>query len=263
MTPTAGGSRTEVGGAAAKVKQLLDTARKEAEHQKQQILETAQAAATAEKDRAVREIHAAKNAALQDLAKKSVDTAVDLASKIVHRQLSGNDHAELIGDALQRFSNDKLTHWEQAVTNSASQSAQEVNIDKQRLASLRQSTAGRDGGPGSFGRSCGRTGCTDRRGFAGRSRSRATLASPRISVDDKSNLLDRVSGGRFTDSTLTFLKVLARHGRLDCLRQIRRAAQNELNESRQACGSQCHDCRDHSGRVTATNSESFASQVGP
>ena len=96
----------KLAGAAAEVKQLLDTARKEAEHQKQQILETAQAAATAEKDRAVREIHAAKNAALQDLAKKSVDTAVDLASKIVHRQLSGNDHAELIGDALQRFSND-------------------------------------------------------------------------------------------------------------------------------------------------------------
>ncbi|MCA9169551.1 MAG: F0F1 ATP synthase subunit B [Planctomycetales bacterium] len=96
----------KLAGAAAEVKAMLDEARKDAEHQKQQILDTAQAAAAAEKDRAVREIHAAKNAALQDLAKKSVDTAVDLAGKIVRRQLSSNDHVELIGDALQSFSND-------------------------------------------------------------------------------------------------------------------------------------------------------------
>jgi len=91
-------------GAALEVKQMLDQAKSEAESQKVQILEAAQAAATAEKDRAVREIHAARNAALQDLANKSVETAVDLAGKIVRRQLSNEDHAQLVGDALQRFS---------------------------------------------------------------------------------------------------------------------------------------------------------------
>jgi len=90
-------------GAALEVKQMLDQAKSEAENQKVQILEAAQAAATAEKDRAVREIHAARNAALQDLANKSVETAVYLAGKIVRRQLSNEDHAQLVGDALQRF----------------------------------------------------------------------------------------------------------------------------------------------------------------
>jgi F-type H+-transporting ATPase subunit b len=97
---------TRLVGAAAEVKQLIDQARRDADIQKQQILESAQAAAAAEKDRAVREIHAAKNEALHDLAKKSVDTAVDLAGQIVRRQLSADDHSQLIGDALQQFSHD-------------------------------------------------------------------------------------------------------------------------------------------------------------
>ena len=61
---------TRLAGAATEVKQLLDQARRDADVQKQQILESAQAAATAEKDRAVREIHAAKNVALQELAQE-------------------------------------------------------------------------------------------------------------------------------------------------------------------------------------------------
>lgn len=91
--------------AALEVKQMLDQARQDAETQKQKIIESAQAAAVAEKDRAIREISVAKNAALQDLANKSVETAVDLAGKIVRRQLTSDDHSQLIGDALQQFSN--------------------------------------------------------------------------------------------------------------------------------------------------------------
>ncbi len=91
--------------AALEVKQMLDQARQDAEIQKQKIIESAQAAAVAEKDRAIREISVAKNAALQDLANKSVETAVDLAGKIVRRQLTSDDHSQLIGDALQQFSN--------------------------------------------------------------------------------------------------------------------------------------------------------------
>ncbi len=94
----------QLAGTAAEVKQLLEQARKDADLQKQQILDSAQAAAAAERDRAIREIDAAKNAALQGLAQKSVETAVQLAGQIVHRQLSSEDHSQLIGDALQRFS---------------------------------------------------------------------------------------------------------------------------------------------------------------
>jgi F-type H+-transporting ATPase subunit b len=93
-------------GAAAEVKHLLEQGRRDAERQKQQIIEEAHTAAQSEKQRALREIDAAKNAALQDLARSSVDTAVHLAGKIVQRELSAADHARLIGDALQEFPSD-------------------------------------------------------------------------------------------------------------------------------------------------------------
>lgn len=90
--------------AADEVRKMLDQARREADAQKQSIIDEAQQAAASEKDRAVREIGAAKNEALRDLADKSVGTAVDLAGRIVGRQLNQSDHENLIKDALDKFS---------------------------------------------------------------------------------------------------------------------------------------------------------------
>jgi F-type H+-transporting ATPase subunit b len=95
----------KLAGATDEVRALLDQARKEADMEKQAILGEALKAATAEKERAVREIGAAKNEALQELADKSVGTAVDLAGRIVGRQLDSKDHANLIEDALKQFTN--------------------------------------------------------------------------------------------------------------------------------------------------------------
>ncbi len=53
------------------------------------------------------------------------------------------------------------------------------------------------------------------------------LASPRIGLPEKTQLLDRAFAARMTPLLLNFLKVVARHGRLDCLRQIRSAAQRQ------------------------------------
>jgi F-type H+-transporting ATPase subunit delta len=58
------------------------------------------------------------------------------------------------------------------------------------------------------------------------------LATPRISVEEKYGMLDRVFGPRMSSELLTFLKVVCQHGRLDCLRQIRQAARLELNRMR-------------------------------
>jgi F-type H+-transporting ATPase subunit b len=95
--------QTKLAAAAADVRQMLDDAKKDAEYHKQKILDQAQEAAQSEKERALREIESAKNAALESLAQTSVDTAVDLAGKIVKRQLSSSDHSQLIGEALQNF----------------------------------------------------------------------------------------------------------------------------------------------------------------
>lgn len=60
----------------------------------------------------------------------------------------------------------------------------------------------------------------------------STLASPRIAVDAKTAMLDRSLGGKVSVELLNFLKVVARHGRFDCLRAIRQAARQQLNELR-------------------------------
>ena len=95
--------KSKLAGTAEEVRQLLDGARRDAETTKQEIIADAQKAAESEKTRAVREITAAKDSALEDLAKKSVDTAVGLAGQIVKRQLKPDDHQELIGEALKQF----------------------------------------------------------------------------------------------------------------------------------------------------------------
>ena len=48
----------------------------------------------------------------------------------------------------------------------------------------------------------------------------AVLASMLVSPEEKSALMDRVLGGRVSATLVNFLKVVARHGRLDCLRAI-------------------------------------------
>lgn len=88
---------------ADEVRQILDNARKEAETQKAGILAEAQAAAESEKNRALQEIAAAKNGAIQELAERSVDAAVGMAGSIVKRELQSGDHSSLISEALQHF----------------------------------------------------------------------------------------------------------------------------------------------------------------
>ena len=55
------------------------------------------------------------------------------------------------------------------------------------------------------------------------------LASPRISIDDKMSLLDRVFAEKMSTELLTFLKVVCQHGRMDCLREIYQSARQEFN----------------------------------
>jgi len=94
---------TKLAGTAEEIRSLLDTARKDAETQKANILAEAQSAAESEKNRALQEIAAAKNGALQELAEKSVDTAVGMAGSIVKRELKSDDHSSLISEALKHF----------------------------------------------------------------------------------------------------------------------------------------------------------------
>ena len=90
-------------GAEQEVKQLVEQARRDGDVQRQQIVAEAQEAAKAQADRAVREIEAAKQQALGDLAERSVDTAIDLAGRVVGRELKPDEHNRLITEALSKF----------------------------------------------------------------------------------------------------------------------------------------------------------------
>jgi F-type H+-transporting ATPase subunit delta len=60
----------------------------------------------------------------------------------------------------------------------------------------------------------------------------ASLCSPRVPLDRKEAMLDRGFQGRMAPQLLNFLKILARRGRFECLRAIRRSARQLLNELR-------------------------------
>ena len=59
-----------------------------------------------------------------------------------------------------------------------------------------------------------------------------TLSPVRVAHGAKVRILDRAFGTRMSEELLTFLKVVSRHGRLDCLRAIFRAAHHLYNQSR-------------------------------
>lgn len=56
------------------------------------------------------------------------------------------------------------------------------------------------------------------------------LASPFIAHEEKVGILERTLGNQASPDLLVFLKVLSKHGRLDCLRAIRRAVESQYNK---------------------------------
>jgi F-type H+-transporting ATPase subunit b len=89
--------------AAAEVRELMEESRRDAEKLKQGILAEAKAGADAERARSLREIEAAADAAVESLAERSAQLAVELAGKILQSQLSVADHSRLIDEALNKF----------------------------------------------------------------------------------------------------------------------------------------------------------------
>ena len=82
---------------------IVGQARRDAEAAKDRILAEAQQLSRRERERAIEDIHAAKNVALREIAQQSVNTAVSLAGRIVHREVKPQDHAQLIREALEQF----------------------------------------------------------------------------------------------------------------------------------------------------------------
>lgn len=90
--------------AADQAKEVVAEARKDAAAAKEKILAEAKEEADRLRDRALADIETAKNAAVRELAERSVDSAVSLAGNIVGRSLEKSDHAKLIDDSINSFS---------------------------------------------------------------------------------------------------------------------------------------------------------------
>src|SRR5436190_340658 len=58
------------------------------------------------------------------------------------------------------------------------------------------------------------------------------MKSPRLTHEERLPILEKAFGGKLSPTTLTFLKVVSKHGRLDCLRAIARSARKQLNTTR-------------------------------
>ena len=58
----------------------------------------------------------------------------------------------------------------------------------------------------------------------------ATLGSALIAHEEKIALLDRIFGGKASETVLNFLKVLSAHGRLDIVRSVARAVHHLYND---------------------------------
>ena len=89
--------------ASNEVREMIEEARRDADHTRQEIVADAKREAEAERDRALRDIDTAKGTALKEMADASANLAVDLAGKIIEEKLSADDHSALIRRAVDGF----------------------------------------------------------------------------------------------------------------------------------------------------------------
>jgi F-type H+-transporting ATPase subunit b len=88
---------------AGEVRELLEEARRDADHTRKKIEAAGHQAAQDELARALREIDRAKDGAIQELAVASANVAVDLAGKVIRTQLTAERNNELVREALEKF----------------------------------------------------------------------------------------------------------------------------------------------------------------
>ena len=94
---------SQLANAATETREMLDAAKRDAAALREKAVGEAQEAAQRERDRAVADINAAKNQALQEVAGTVTDLSVALASQIVRREVNASDHATLVTEALQQL----------------------------------------------------------------------------------------------------------------------------------------------------------------
>lgn len=91
--------------AAEDAARMISEAKKDAEEARAKIVADAAEEANRQRERAVADINSAKDAAIRDLAQKTVDQAVALAGNLVRKEINTDVHQQLIRESLDKFSN--------------------------------------------------------------------------------------------------------------------------------------------------------------
>lgn len=89
--------------AATEAHEVVLQARRDAVAAGEKLIEDARTGADRERQRALADIEAAKNAAVQHIADQSANLAFSLARKLIHKELRPEDHANLIRESLEQF----------------------------------------------------------------------------------------------------------------------------------------------------------------
>jgi F-type H+-transporting ATPase subunit b len=89
--------------AATEAHELVNQARKDAEAAGEKLLTQAREQADRERERAMEDIHSAKNAAVREIADQSANIAFSLAQKLIQRELNPEDHRALVRETLDQF----------------------------------------------------------------------------------------------------------------------------------------------------------------
>jgi F-type H+-transporting ATPase subunit b len=86
--------------AQGKVRELIDSARKDAQKMTDEMVARARTEIQGERDRLRREIETARDQALQELWNQTARLATVISAKAIRRQLSADDHRRLVDEAL-------------------------------------------------------------------------------------------------------------------------------------------------------------------
>ncbi|MGV3486745.1 MAG: ATP synthase F0 subunit B, partial [Planctomycetaceae bacterium] len=97
------GYQAKLNEASATVQTMLAEARKDSEVTGQRIIEESKAEAERQRVRALADIETAKKVAISELAGQTSDLAMQVARKVVGRELRADDHADLIRQSLDRL----------------------------------------------------------------------------------------------------------------------------------------------------------------
>ncbi len=92
--------QAEMDQAGEKIRAMMDDARRGAQQMKDEMIAQARAEIQADRDRVRREIETAKDQALMELYNRSIQLATAISGKVIRRQLTADDHKQLVDEAL-------------------------------------------------------------------------------------------------------------------------------------------------------------------